>query len=289
MIAASANRALMTRMVCHRHETGSALIATLGIAAFLAALAVLVIHMMVATAHLARDHRVAIEADAAFDQAFAHTLWRLRADGPPSNFGAPFEVEVNGASLRATIFSPGGLIDINHASLQVLGPSLAKAGASDPASLAAAIMDWRDSDDLVNLRGAERPQYEALGRPGPANRAFEATVELENVLGMTPDVFDCLIEHVTVSSLASAPDLALSSDWVRQALLGEGVTASSLSVPVNPGSGDLIGVTLEMLDGPQAGQRARILVRLTGIREEPYWIQAWDQSASPARGCEANS
>ena len=279
----------MTSLARHRDETGSALIATLGIAAFLAALAVLVIHMMVETAHLARDQRVAIEADAAFDQAFARVLWRLRAGGTATYYADPFEIEVEGARLRATVFSPAGLIDLNHAPPQVLGPVLAKAGASDAASLAAAIMDWRDGDGLVSLRGAERPQYEALGEVGPANQAFARTDEVEHVLGMTPEVLDCLTEYGTVSSLASAPDLAVAPDWVRQALLGDEVMASSASVPVSLGSGDLIGLTLEILVGPQEGQRARILVRLTGMRDEPYWIQAWDQSALSAHRCGTNS
>ena len=232
---------------------------------------------------------MAVEADAVFDQAFARSLWRLRADDQREHYGTPFEIEMEGSILRATFFSPAGLIDINHAPPQILVPALAKAGAHDPGSLAAAIMDWRDADDLVSVRGAERPQYEAVGQSGPANQAFAAPGELENVLGMTPVVLGCLIEHVTVSSLTRAPDLAVAPQWVRQALIGDDVAPLVSSVPVSIGSGDLIGLTLEMLSGPQEGQRARILIRLTGIRDDPYWIQAWDQATTPDNGCEATT
>jgi len=57
----------------------------------------------------------------------------------------------------------------------------------DPAQRDAAIdglVDWIDADDFRSLSGAERGEYEAAGRVGPANRPLLAIRELEAILGM---------------------------------------------------------------------------------------------------------
>jgi len=47
------------------------------------------------------------------------------------------------------------------------------------------MIDWIDADDFRSLAGAERGEYEALGRPGfPANRPFVHVRELEAVIGL---------------------------------------------------------------------------------------------------------
>jgi len=47
------------------------------------------------------------------------------------------------------------------------------------------LVDWVDGDDFRSLHGAERGEYEAVGRPGfPANRPLLNIREMEAVLGM---------------------------------------------------------------------------------------------------------
>jgi len=47
------------------------------------------------------------------------------------------------------------------------------------------LVDWIDTDDFRSLHGAERAEYEALGRPGfPANRPLLNIREMEAVLGL---------------------------------------------------------------------------------------------------------
>lgn len=47
------------------------------------------------------------------------------------------------------------------------------------------LVDWTDGNDFRSLRGAERGEYEAAGRPGfPANRPLLHIREMEAVLGM---------------------------------------------------------------------------------------------------------
>jgi general secretion pathway protein K len=57
--------------------------------------------------------------------------------------------------------------------------------------LAQAIVDWRDPDDLRRGRGAERDDYAKQGRAvRPANRAFGSISELNDVMGMTPALYE---------------------------------------------------------------------------------------------------
>jgi hypothetical protein len=49
------------------------------------------------------------------------------------------------------------------------------------------LLDWIDGDDLVNLKGAERGEYERVGRPGyPANRPLRHIREMEAVMNLSP-------------------------------------------------------------------------------------------------------
>lgn len=60
-------------------------------------------------------------------------------------------------------------------------------GVKDEARDAAidGLVDWMDGDDFRSLHGAERSEYEAVGRPGfPANRPLTNTREMEAVLGL---------------------------------------------------------------------------------------------------------
>src|SRR5439155_11732862 len=55
--------------------------------------------------------------------------------------------------------------------------------------IAAAIMDWRDSDTSVSSNGAEDETYSRLTTPYKTkNAAFESVEELRLVAGMTKDI-----------------------------------------------------------------------------------------------------
>ena len=59
------------------------------------------------------------------------------------------------------------------------------------AALVDAIVDFRDEDDLHCLQGAEDRDYADAGLPrGAKDAAFEAVEELQQVLGMTREIYD---------------------------------------------------------------------------------------------------
>jgi general secretion pathway protein K len=77
--------------------------------------------------------------------------------------------------------------------------------------LAAAVMDWRDMDELERVNGAEDDAYFAAGLElGPANRPFMMTEELLQVIGMPYELYRKLEPGITVFSRSGDPDPAFA-------------------------------------------------------------------------------
>ena len=77
----------------------------------------------------------------------------------------------------------------------------------DPAkaqSLADAIADFRDPDDLPRLHGAEEADYRDAGLAwGPTNAPFQTVEDLQQVLGMTADIYRRVAPDLSVYSLTA--------------------------------------------------------------------------------------
>ncbi|MFN2433038.1 MAG: general secretion pathway protein GspK [Gemmatimonadota bacterium] len=83
-----------------------------------------------------------------------------------------------------------GLVNVNRADPAVLANLAQRTGLDRAAaeSVADAILDWIDADDLHRARGAEREHYARRGRPLPRNSPVLGLDELLLVEGVTPDV-----------------------------------------------------------------------------------------------------
>lgn len=82
-----------------------------------------------------------------------------------------------GVWCRATVTDLAARVNLNLAS----GAMLRAVLGSD--SLAAAVLDWRDSDSVPDEKGAERAWYAARQRDGPRNAPFRSVKELLLVRG----------------------------------------------------------------------------------------------------------
>ena len=125
------------------------------------------------------------------------------------------------AEIRLRIFSESGKVDINQASEQLLLDVLKNTSASEDQqqALVAAILDWRDNDELVRINGAEADQYSEAGLSyQPANNKFQAVEELQLVLGMDEAVYKQLEPLVTTYSKQASVNLALASREVIMAI-----------------------------------------------------------------------
>ncbi|HYM86809.1 MAG TPA: type II secretion system minor pseudopilin GspK, partial [Pseudoxanthomonas sp.] len=115
-----------------------------------------------------------------------------------------------------------GKVDLNQAEMPLLAALIRAVGGEPGVSeqLAAAIVDWRDSDPLTQPNGgAEDPDYAAAGLPyGAKDAPFESVAEVEQVLGMTPELYARLEPSLTLSSGRPQPDPNYAQAPVLRAL-----------------------------------------------------------------------
>jgi general secretion pathway protein K len=127
--------------------------------------------------------------------------------------GRVYETEIDGVYLEVSATDERGKVDINATDELTLATLFTGHGMElqDAELLAAAVMDWRDEDELERVNGAEEDAYLAAGlEMGPANRPFMMTEELLQVIGMEYEFYRLLEPGITVFSRAAEPDPAFA-------------------------------------------------------------------------------
>ena len=127
--------------------------------------------------------------------------------------GRVYEIEIDGVMLAVSATDERGKVDINAADELTIANLFTGHGMEleDAELLAAAVMDWRDEDELERVNGAEEDAYLAAGLElGPANRPFMMTEELLQVIGMEYELYRLLEPGITVFSRAAEPDPAFA-------------------------------------------------------------------------------
>jgi len=127
--------------------------------------------------------------------------------------GRVYETELDGIRVEVSAIDERGKLDINACDELTLANLFTGNGMEpDKAELlAAAVMDWRDEDELERVNGAEEEAYQDAGLElGPANRPFMMTEELLQVIGMDYDFYRKLEPGITVFSRAAEPDPAFA-------------------------------------------------------------------------------
>lgn len=118
---------------------------------------------------------------------------------------------------RASPYDPSSRLNLNLATEE----QLRRLFGED--SLASALLDWRDPDDVPRTHGAERLQYAALRRPPPRNGPLADVAELALVLGFEDVSADWAREHVTVRGrgivnlMRAAPAVIGALGWFEPA------------------------------------------------------------------------
>jgi general secretion pathway protein K len=202
----------MTPPETHRSQRGLALLLVLWV---MTLLSMLVIGFADQT-RLDR-HRVANLVDAADAHAAvqaglaiaANSLLQPKVQPQWRHDGTPRDVEFSNTQLTITLQDTNGCLNINTADASQLAALLkaVRVNTSTARSLAAAIIDWRDPDNLLTVNGAELATYVEAGSSGrPGNRPFLSVDELGGVLGMTGEILGHVSAYVTVHSAASTPN-----------------------------------------------------------------------------------
>lgn len=161
--------------------------------------------------------------------------------------------------------------------------------------LAAAIIDWRDPDNLTQVAGgAEDHDYASAGRGyGAKDSSFESITELQQVLGFTPVLYAGLAPHVTVHGGVSLPQPAFASGPVLNALGMDGAsmveqrgrpdprqTGGNSDIGATPGGTYSIDSRARLSDGRQSV--VRVVVRTGGatLPGTAYTTLDWEQGAA---------
>jgi general secretion pathway protein K len=141
-------------------------------------------------------------ADAAVYRAIIGVSEPLESDKWLAN-GTAYELSFPGGEVTVTIQDEVGKIDLNEGQDSLLQGLFTLAGVESIVSwgLVDSIVDFRDTDDLTEAKGAEDKDYEAAGLPhGAKDAPFESVEELRQVMGMTYDIYEKVAPLLTVHS-----------------------------------------------------------------------------------------
>jgi general secretion pathway protein K len=208
-----------------------------------------------------------------------------------------------GGHIRIQLFAETGKIDMNKAEQKLLESLFQQSPLADDekaqARLVAAILDWRDADDVVHLEGAEKQEYKDAGlRYQPANKPFQTLDELRLVLGMEEATFKWLQPLVTVYSgqpqvnaqlatpevLAVLPDAdaGLLQDYLknrRDSILNDlpvptAPVANAKSAPV--GDNEVLTIVCEArMDDDASAVISAIVKKGDGQGSKPFQVLKW--------------
>jgi general secretion pathway protein K len=234
--------------------------------------------------------------------------WRMRTvrEARFSRDGRPARCSLgNGDWLAVAVEDEVGKVDLNAADDRLIAAALRAAGMGEDAAAAHAqrILDYRDSDDVRRPLGAEAPEYQDQGRPGPKNRPFDTIEEVEQVLGSTPGLADALRPYATIYSGQVTVDSNFASRQLAAFLPGRGGPQSDLAVEASQigGLSQAMGARRDPTQISGAGGRAfrvvseahtpqgavfvrEALVEFVANRPGAYLLRRWRKGLASERG-----
>jgi general secretion pathway protein K len=129
-----------------------------------------------------------------------------------------------GALAALAVEDEGGKVDLNTASPKLMSALLRGfgAGAKETDHVAVAIAEFSRPATNVVLDDVAFRAYAADGRAyGPKQGPFETVLELDQVIGMRPDLFRAVLPYVTVHSGNSGVDPRVAAPALLAALAGD--------------------------------------------------------------------
>lgn len=277
---------------------GAALLLVLWLTALLAALIgafALTARMESLQGQIARDQSVARERARA---GVEYALVRVADTQPKTRWvpdGRGYAWRFAGSQVRVRMTDESGKVDLNQADAGLLTRLMLARGVAEELApkLAAATLDWRDADSLTQPQGgAEDPDYASAGLEyGAKDAPFESVAELQQVLGMTPAIFERLAPYLTLYSGRTLPDANFAEGPVLTAM---GLDAERIlaqrALPLDDARAQLVGggsgtysidshATLR--DGREA--TLRVVIRAGGgpVPGSAYTVLRWEEGAVP--------
>jgi general secretion pathway protein K len=201
-----------------KRQRGIALLIVLGLVIFLSIIALSFSETQRLSSQIAANNLASIRAQAAADGAVHKMLYELSRPRQPDQQaeelrwkanGIAYEWSENGVAVSVLGRSEAAKIDVNFAAEALLKNLFVSAGVEDgdATNIVEAIRDWTDADNLKRPNGAEADDYRAAGKKVlPSNDFFVAVEELQNVMGMTPQLYLAVSPYLTVHSRSAGVD-----------------------------------------------------------------------------------
>jgi general secretion pathway protein K len=213
-----------------KRRRGVALVTVLWVLALLALIAASFATNTRIEVNLARNLVENAKAEALAEAGVYQAIVGLMAEGgvePWRVDGTVYAWRFATGEVRVAIRDEGGKIDLNTGRDDILR-GLFRAidlDLQESNALADAILDFRDADDLRHVSGAEDSDYEAAelehdAKDGP----FEMVEDLQQVYGMTREIYEQIASSLTVYSRKPAPDQKIASPLVLEAISGRDST-----------------------------------------------------------------
>lgn len=248
-----------------------------------------------------------VVAENAARAGIEYALTRVAQTEPKKQWradGRPYTWKYADAEIEIKMIDEDGKVDLNQADITLISNLLKAVGVEQwqAMKLGAVIVDWRDPDQLTQpAGGGEDNDYSAADLPyGAKDADFESVAELQQLLGMTPEVYKKLEPHVTVYSGRAQPDPTFASGEVLTALGKDGKNivkqrhgwdpASGQPIPGLPGAGNALTASASgtysidskarLTDGRAA--TLRVVVRAGGnsVPGLAYTALRWEEGAS---------
>jgi general secretion pathway protein K len=184
-------------------------------------------------------------------------LARLRATDPWFGADSVFsgQVMVDSMAVDVQVHDLGEKLNINRMSEIQLQQffSFLTSDFSLSTHLSQAIMDWRDADSTKRPNGAERDAYiKAEMLALPTNAPFREIEELQNVMGMTPEVYAAASPYLTTHGQLGQVNLNSAPIAVLRALPGMTDVTLNLILQMRSG-GQRINSIAQLFGGAQTG------------------------------------
>jgi general secretion pathway protein K len=266
-----------------KSENGIALIAVLWTLTLLSIIAASLTLETRTSAHIARNSADKAAARAAADAGIQRAILDLLTSLIPPAASNKLDADVKAydwlfanSRVHISIRDEGAKVDLNQAPEARFATLFASAGV-DPAkaqSLADAIVDFRDADHLRRPSGAEDAEYKDAGLAwGPKNAPFETVEELQQVLGMTTQIYDRVAPSLTVYSTVEIDPAT------------EAESPSDKSQPPVRMLGVVFSIRAEARGAGGATFVREAVVQLTPQALAPYQFVAWRRGGQTnARG-----
>jgi general secretion pathway protein K len=311
MIERTRNHRGHTRPASFPNQAGIALIIVLWMLALLTVIANNLVFSLRTEVQSTANSVASIRAEAAADAGVFKAIQELTR--PETDLqrwqgnGLVHEWAFDNIAMQITILDEAARIDLNSAPDILLSSMFRSLGLDDTtaSSLADAVVDWRDPDDLRKINGAEREDYIAAGKDYvPRNANFESVEELRLVLGMNDTIFWRTLPLVTVhsgrtgvSSLVApravllalpgaTPDQVESFVAQRESLLWQGLPITEASFAATSNASplrDTFSIQVRAVLGENTVFSREAVVRTTGNLKEPVVFLAWRSPKSDIR------